>query len=335
MGASTAPAAIRRRGSGTENNLPHTRMIPVDSMDWAKIDGIQIFDIFAPEAETVLEKAIQGGGRAVQGRPDADALLYRQRIRVRISSIRTFAKLKASKAAIKGRLVETLRAEKYGTIEAFNSSWRTSFTSFDQWKEAELTLATLAIVAGYGRLSCDYYVDTFYGTMTNLIRQVATPNASGARRPLDYDAGSIRSKFRTPLAEIAGKYFDVISINYYSYKLETDLLRDVYEKSGREAAADERIRIAGRRSKAEGAAAEFGNQSVRKRHAVPELRGRSRQPRLRRRGAAFVQLRGSGGSGRYWQTYWGERYNSGLVNVGRPSVQGISRRALWIRTTIL
>ena len=29
-----------------------------------------------------------------------------------------------------------------------------------------------------------------------------------------------------------GKYSDVISINYYSYKIEADLLNEVYTKSG-------------------------------------------------------------------------------------------------------
>ncbi|MFD1957526.1 chitobiase/beta-hexosaminidase C-terminal domain-containing protein [Paenibacillus thailandensis] len=298
---------------GTENNLPHTRMIPVDSMDWAKIDGIQIFDIFAPEAETVLEKAIQG---AVEPYKD-DPMLIGYFIGNEFEYHKFYShvpKLKASKAAIKGRLVETLQ-EKYGTIEAFNSSWRTSFTSFDQVKEAELTLATSQSWRDMEAFF-DYYVDTFYGTMTNLIRKYDPNHLVLGDRWITTPFHT--EKFRTPLAEIAGKYFDVISINYYSYKLETDLLRDVYEKSGGKPLLMSEFGYGtseqGLKALLPNSATNQFERGMRYRNYVEGVASLGYVV-----GAHLFNYVDQAGGGRYWQTYWGERYNSGLVNVAdRP-----------------
>ncbi len=55
-------------------------------------------------------------------------------------------KLKASQAAIKGRLVKRLK-DKYQDINKFNSHWGTSFQSFEDLKEAELPIKTSACLA--------------------------------------------------------------------------------------------------------------------------------------------------------------------------------------------
>lgn len=298
---------------GNENNLPHTRMIPVDSMNWAKIDGIQIFDIFATEAETVLEKAI---ANSVEPYKD-DPMLIGYFIGNEYDYHKFYShvtRLKASKAAIKGRLVDTLE-EKYKTVEAFNSSWRTNFTSFEQAKEAEFSLTTSQSWRDMEAFF-DYYVDTFYGTMTGLIRKY-DPNhlLLGDRwmtTPFHIE------KFRTPLAEIAGKYMDVISINYYSYKLETDLFKDVYEKSGGKPLLLSEFGYG---------TSEQGLQALLPNSAVNQFERGMRYRNYVEGAASLDYIVGAhvfnyvdqAGSGRYWQTYWGEHYNSGLVNVAdRP-----------------
>ncbi len=120
------------------------------------------------------------------------------------------------------------------------------------------------------------------------------------------------------MAEVEGKYVDVISINYYTYKLETDLLEDVYKKSG-----GKPILLT-----------EFGYGTAEQglKPLLPNSAMNQSQRGMRYRnyvegvasldyivGAHVFNYVDQAGLGRYWQGIWGEHYNSGLVNVAdRP-----------------
>ena len=38
--------------------MPYVRMLPLNSMSFAKLDGISIFDIFAPNAEAKIDECV-------------------------------------------------------------------------------------------------------------------------------------------------------------------------------------------------------------------------------------------------------------------------------------
>ena len=148
-------------------------------------------------------------------------------------------KLKASSAAIKGKLVQTLK-DKYQTIDAFNAAWKTKFNSFEDMNEAELPIITSASWRDMDEFFA-YYLDTFFGTVSRIYRKYDPNHLLLGDRWITTSFHN--KKFRDPLAEAEGKYVDVISINYYTYKIETDLLEDVYDEVGRQTDPSQRIRV--------------------------------------------------------------------------------------------
>ena len=211
---------------GPANKFPYVRMLPID-MNWAKLDGISIFDIFAPGAEAKLDQAFAAAVKPNKN----DKLLIGYFMGNEYDFHKFYSdvpKLKASKAAIKGRLVKMLQ-DKYQKIAAFNASWGTSFASFNDLREAELPISTSASWQDMDTFF-RYYLDTFYGTVSRIYRKYDPNHLLLGDRWITTSFHN--AKFRDVMAEVEGKYSDVISINYYSYKIESDLLQDVYEKSG-------------------------------------------------------------------------------------------------------
>lgn len=298
---------------GNENNLPHVRMLPLNSMSWAKIDGISIFDIFAPDAAAKIDKSF---AKTVKPNKD-DPMLIGYFIDNEYDFHKFYShvpKLKASQTAIKGRLVKRLK-DKYQDINKFNSHWGTSFKSFEDLKEAELPLNTSAAWSDMDAFF-RYYLDTFFGTVSQIYRKYDPNHLLLGDRWITTPFHN--EKFRSVMAEVEGKYVDVISINYYTYKLETDLLEDVYKKSG-----GKPILLS-----------EFGYGTAEQglKPLLPNAAFNQSQRGNRYRnyvegvasldyivGAHVFNYVDQAGLGRYWQGIWGERYNSGLVNVAdRP-----------------
>lgn len=298
---------------GKINNFPYVRMLPLNSMSWAKIDGISIFDIFAPDAEAKMDRAFE---KALTPNKN-DPLLIGYFIDNEYDFHKFYShvpKLKASSAAIKGRLVQTLK-NKYEDIDAFNNSWKTSFKSFEDLKEAELPLHTSPAWRDMDEFF-RFYLDTFFGTVSRIYRKYDPNHLLLGDRWITTSFHN--EKFRSVLAEVEGKYVDVISINYYSYKIETDLLKDVYTKSGGKPIL---ISEFGYGTAEQGLAPLLPNSAVnqfqrgmRYRNYVEGVAGLDYIV-----GAHLFNYVDQAGLGRYWQGLWGEHYNSGLVNVAdRP-----------------
>lgn len=297
---------------GEEGLFPYVRMLPLEGMSWAKLDGLSLFDIYAPGAEAKLDQAF---AQAVAPYKD-DPMLVGYFIGNEYDYTKFFAqvpKLKASKAAIKGRLVERLQA-RYVTIAAFNAAWKTRYKSFAELNNAALTVSTTAAWKDMNELFAEY-LDRFFGTVSRLYRKYDPNHLLLGDRWL---VTAFRDdKLRGMLAAAEGKYVDVVSVNYYTHKLELDMLSDLYKKSGKpilmsefgfgtteqgleqlvqKAADDQYQRGLRYRSYVEGAA------------ALPYVVG-----------ANVFNYVDQAGLGRYWQGTWGEHYNSGLVNVAdRP-----------------
>ncbi|MHA6480433.1 beta-galactosidase [Paenibacillus sp. strain BS8-2] len=306
---------------GAENNLPYVRMLPLSSMGWAKIDGFSLFDIFAPDAEAKLEKSF---AQYVSPHKD-DPLLIGYFIDNEYEFHKFYShvpKLKASEAAIKGRLVKRLK-DKYQELYKFNSEWKTNFKSFEELKEAELPLRTSAAWRDMDAFF-RYYLDTFYGTVSRLYRKYDPNHLLLGDRWLM--TPFLDEKFRSVMAEVEGKYVDVISINNYSYDLEAGLLEDVYERSGGKPILISEFGFG---------TSEQGLEPLLPNSAVNQSQRGMRYRNYVEAAASLDYVVGAhvfnyvdqAGLGRYWEGIWGERYNSGLVNVAdrpyKPYLDGV------------
>jgi hypothetical protein len=126
--------------------------------------------------------------------------------------------------ACKRRLVQML-AEKYKTIEAFNTVWEAQAKAFDELANAGLAVKTAAAYADMK----DYtglYLDAYFALVSAAYRKCdPTHLLIGAR----YQPITINDE---QLCRITGQYCDVMSFNYYTYGIEKDLLQNIYQWSG-------------------------------------------------------------------------------------------------------
>ncbi|WP_199618163.1 chitobiase/beta-hexosaminidase C-terminal domain-containing protein [Paenibacillus alkalitolerans] len=298
---------------GQQNQFPYVRMLPLNSMNWAKLDGISIFDIFAPNAEEKIDRVFE---KTLEPYKD-DPMLIGYFIDNEYDFHKFYShvpKLKASKAAIKGRLVGALKT-KYRTIDAFNDSWKANFDSFEQLNEAELPLKTSESWRDMDEFY-KYYLDTFFGTVSRLYRKYDPNHMLLGDRWITTTFHN--KKIRDMLAEAEGKYVDVISINYYTYKIERELFDDLHEKSGGKPILMSEFGYGtaeqGLKPLLPNSAANQFQRGMRYRNYVE---GVASLPYVV--GTHLFNYVDQAGLGRFWQGEWGERYNSGLLNVAdRP-----------------
>ncbi|MBD2867329.1 sugar-binding protein [Paenibacillus arenilitoris] len=301
-------------GSGAlskQNGLPYTLVLPLNGM--SKPSEIKIFDIFADDAEARIDSALAASVPALKD----DPLLIGYFVDNEYHYEKFFTavpKLKASKTGIKKRLVQMLQ-EKYVDIAAFNASWETDYASFTDLNEAELYIDTPAAgndIENFFRL----YLDTYYSTVKRLFEKYDTNHLLLGDRWLTLPM--MNTKIRGILAEEAGKYMDVISINHYAPNLDVTMLNEIYTKSGGKpimlsewsygtaeqgldpivagAAANEQERAWRYRNYVEGAAS-LG-------YIV---------------GTHWFDYVDQAATGRWFEGLTGERYNTGLINVAdRP-----------------
>ncbi|WP_274648564.1 S-layer homology domain-containing protein [Paenibacillus humicola] len=299
---------------GSANKFPYTRMLPLD-LNWNKLDGISIFDIFAPGAEQKIDEAF---AKALPPNKN-DPYLIGYFIGNEFDYQKFYSnvpKLKASSAAIKGRLVQMLK-DKYQTIDSFNRNWGTSFTSFSQLGDADLPVSTSQSWADMD-MFFRYYLDTFYGSVSRIYHKYDPNHLLLGDRWIT--TAFHNAKFRDVLAEVEGKYSDVISINYYSYKIESDLLKDVYSKSGGRPILMSEFGYGtgeqGLQPLLPNAAVNQFQRGMRYRNYVEGVASLGYVV-----GAHWFNYVDQAPLGRYWQGIgsWAERYNSGVLNVAdRP-----------------
>jgi hypothetical protein len=182
-------------------------------------------DPFAPNAEAAMEKAF-----AAQIAPKANDPLLIGYFQGNEQHMELLPKLipsyKASKVAAKAKLVQTLQAE-YGDIAKFNAAWNpaTPFTSFEDLKEAPLFIRSDAGAADM-RAFYRLFLESYYSMVTRVFHKY-DPNhlLIGSR----WTPGTANNE---DAVRIGGKYLDVVSVNYYTYPMERDFLKQVHDWSG-------------------------------------------------------------------------------------------------------
>ncbi len=128
--------------------------------------------------------------------------------------------------AAKLRLVALLR-EKYESIERFNTAWKPAspFASFHQVAATPLVVSTDEAATDV-RAYFELFLETYYEMVSTALRR-ADPNHLLIGSRLTPGTSSNQTVVR-----ISGKYTDVVSINYYTFGIEKEFLERVHTWSG-------------------------------------------------------------------------------------------------------
>ena len=210
-----------------------------------------------------------------------------------------------AKHACKRRLVALLR-EKYADIAAFNAAWGTAAASFDALADQGLPVTTKAAFADMQAFT-ELFLDTYYRTVTETFRKHDRNHMLLGNR---WQPGTANNQ---TLCRVAGRYMDVISINYYTDGIDAGFVRRLYEWTGRKP--------------------QMWSEFFYTAEKESNVAGRSDLATQRERGLAYRQyaegaaalgfvvgiewftLIDQAVTGRFFEKYNGERQNTGLFNV--------------------
>jgi hypothetical protein len=127
--------------------------------------------------------------------------------------------------ACKRKLVDLLE-KKYKTIETFNSAWNQNVASFNELNDRGLALTTKDAFADM-QLYTEIFLEKYYSIITETFRKYDKNHMLIGNR---WQPGTANSE---TLCKVAGKYMDVISINYYASEIDKGFVSRLYEWTGR------------------------------------------------------------------------------------------------------
>lgn len=130
----------------------------------------------------------------------------------------------SGKHAAKRKLVEVLRA-KYATLADLNAAWGLNATSFDELADRGLPVATKAAFADMQAYT-ELFLDEYFRFLTETFRKYDPNHLMVANR---WQPGTANNE---ALCRAAGKYMDVISINYYALGVDRGFVERLYNWTG-------------------------------------------------------------------------------------------------------
>ena len=208
-----------------EANFPYVGHLPLQ-LPWTldrPIPGLRGF--FDPFDEVTAAKI--DGLFAERVAPSADDPLiigyYLENEQACEDITRVIPQLKAD-APCKQELVVMLRG-KYPTIDAFNAAWGMDVGGFDELTDMGLPVTTEAAAADMTAYK-ERFLEAYYSLLTTIFRKYDPNHMLLGNR---WQPGTANDEI---LVRTAGKYMDVISLNYYTYGLDRSFLERLYEWSG-------------------------------------------------------------------------------------------------------
>jgi len=123
-------------------------------------------------------------------------------------------------------LVDMLKERYSGKISAFNTAWAMDAASFEALADRGLPLTTQAAYTDMQSYTA-LFLERYYKTITETFRKYDKNHMLIGNR---WQPGTANSEI---LCRVAGKYMDVISINYYACGIDEAFIRRLYEWSGR------------------------------------------------------------------------------------------------------
>lgn len=136
---------------------------------------------------------------------------------------RVIPQLKAD-APCKQELVAMLRGE-YATVDAFDAAWGMDVGGFDELTDMGLPVTTEAAAADMTAYK-ERFLEAYYSLLTTTFRKYDRNHMLLGNR---WQPGTANDEV---LVRTAGKYMDVISVNYYTYGLDRGFLERLYGWSG-------------------------------------------------------------------------------------------------------
>src|SRR5690606_23764159 len=112
----------------------------------------------------------------------------------------------SGKYAAKRKLVEILKT-KYATIAEFNEAWGVNVADFDALADTALPVATKAAYADMQEYT-ELFLEEYYKFISETFRKYDKNHLMVASR---WQPGTANNE---TLCRVAGKYMDIISINY-------------------------------------------------------------------------------------------------------------------------
>ena len=188
-----------------------------------RIDGLRgLFDPFKPEVAQKMDAAF-AGSVAASGREPLLIGYFLDNEQAFEDIPRVIPGLKGDQPA-KAELVRELRA-KYPDIAAFNTAWGLQAASFDALGDMALPVTTKAAGADMDAYT-GAFIEAYYRLIHDTFRKYDTVHMLLGNRWQPVTANSEQ------LCRIAGKYCDMLSVNYYTYGVDKTFLKRLYEWSG-------------------------------------------------------------------------------------------------------
>jgi len=225
-----------------------------------------------------------------------------------------------SKHAAKRKLVEMLR-KTYPTIAEFNAAWGLKQPDFESLADKSLPVTTKQAYADM-KAYTELFLDEYYRTMTETFRKYDKNHLMIGSR---WQPGTANSEL---LCKAAGKYLDVISVNYYALGVDRAFVQRIYDWSGGKpqmwsefyytSGAESNVSAMNNDMKSQKARGEAYRSYVETSASLGFVVG-----------IEWFTLIDQAVTGRWFSKLNGERNNTGLLNVAdRPYKDMISQMAL-------
>lgn len=130
----------------------------------------------------------------------------------------------SARHAAKRELVAALQAQ-YKTIAAFNAAWGLDAAGFEALADRGLPLTTQAAHEDMQAFT-ERFLEAYYRSITTTFRKYDKNHLLLGNR---WQPGTANNE---TLCRVAGKYVDVISINYYTCSIDAAFMRRLYDWSG-------------------------------------------------------------------------------------------------------
>jgi hypothetical protein len=189
------------------------------------VGAAELMDPFAPDAESRMEAAF-----AEKVAPRANDPLLIGWFLGNEQHFESLPKLlpsyKGSQVAAKARLVEFLKA-KYPDIDAFNRAWKPAkpFAAFSELSDEPLFVRSEEAAADMKSFYV-LFLETYYSMVHRVFKKYDPNHLLIGSRWTPHTANN------EDLVRTAGRWLDVVSVNYYSYAIEENFLRKIHDWSG-------------------------------------------------------------------------------------------------------
>lgn len=311
-GFNSAGAFSQNTKTMRELNFPYVSFLPGSkevTMLPDKVGASEVIDPFAPNAAEALDKAFAARLPAAANDPLLIGYFLGNEQHFELLP-KIIPAYQASKVPAKARLVAWLR-EKYATVDKFNAAWNPA-KPLPDWAAAGEEPLFVRTEQGAADMQEFYrfYLESYYTLVSKTFHKYDKNHLLIGNR---LTPGTANNK---DAVEIAGKYMDVMSVNYYTYPLEGDFLKQVHDWSGGRpiilsewyySATDQGLG-GGKEVKDQTERAKAYRNYVEQAAALPFVIG-----------SQWFIYNDQSITGRYFEGFHGEGNNTGLVNVAdRP-----------------